>query len=112
MVRADNSKFNQQLPSGFDDQSSQGGAFKRTQIIDDMSSQGSYMVRAVDKVRGGNVNTFDDMTSQGSYMVRGYNGGANGAALFNADDDQSEGVEILRQSNNMSERSGSFNMSS
>jgi len=94
MIRQD-SKQNQNLPAGFDDQSSQG-VYQRKVLVDDISSQGSYMVRAVDKVRGGNVNTFDDMTSQGSYMVRGYNGGANGGALFNADDDQSEGVEILR----------------
>ena len=47
MVRGD-----AKLPPGFDDMSSQGGGNIRRVVIDDLSSQGSYLK----KVRG-----FDDM---------------------------------------------------
>lgn len=84
----------------FDDMSSYGGTVmgkedsngRRTQIIDDMTSQGSYMVKVTGNedrqfddgssqgssqmvrvaAAGGK---FDDMSSQGSYMVRGGGGG-------------------------------------
>lgn len=81
MVRGDAT-----LPPGFDDQSSQG--FVRKVVIDDLSSQGSYLK----KVRG-----FDDMESQGSYMMRGPNAPAEGKAIFNDDDDESE-VQMERGS--------------
>ena len=77
---------NERLPPGFDDDDSSQGQVRRV-VIDDMSSQGSYLKK---------VNGFDDMQSQGSYMVRGANGPKDGAHIYNADDDES--VNMLRQS--------------
>ena len=59
-------------------------------MVDDLSSQGSYMV----KMGGGNDGGFTDMQSEGSYMARGFNGQLGNKPIF---DDESDG-SFIRQS--------------
>lgn len=57
-----------------------------TNHVDDLSSQGSYMVKV-----GGNRadGGFTDMQSEGSYMARGFNGQLGNKPIFDDDSDGS-----------------------
>ena len=61
--------------------------------MDDLSSQGSYMVK-IGKQHSEAEGGFSDMQSQGSYMVRGFNGQIGNRPIF---DDDSDG-SFIRQS--------------
>lgn len=70
---------------------------------DDLSSQGSYMIkvggmgqqRSESQADGG----FTDMQSEGSYMVRGFNGQVGNQPIFNDDESENDG-SFIRQSQN------------
>ena len=56
--------------------------------MDDLSSQGSYMVK-IGKQHSEAEGGFSDMQSQGSYMVRGFNGQIGNRPIFDDDSDGS-----------------------